>query len=834
MSTPCFMRTVVTIAMVSVCSAVVSAETYRLTVAGERLEFVAQVERGYVVKLTPDVGGIHALAGMSALDAEDAAPIGGLDRRGVWVVANEGRGGRNEEVIRSLRAGGRVGYAAPLFSSNGETVAIIPEIVVRVKPGIEMEVVERLGKAAGCAIRKRMEFTTQEYLLEVLGPDAESVFAAVEQLNEEPQVEWACPNTAMRPKLPTPVLPADRGALPADSAAAGTVRIASAGEEAERTGIFPNDEYFPNQWHLCNTGQSGGTPGADIRAPEAWEITTGDPNIVVAVLDSGVDTAHPDLVRNLTVGYDFVDGDDKPYPLLDHWYNSHGTASAGLAAAEGDNRIGVCGVTWNCAIMPIRIFSVPSDGRERFITQESVATAFRWAAAHGADVLSNSWSWGGATTPVLLSGIVDVTTSGGAGRQGRGCVVLFCAGNEAGSLPYPVRYPEVIAVGATDHRDHQSWYSNVGSELDVVAPGGGGAHVSEREEFLRLSDDLLWTTDLTGPQGMSAYNNHTDILDYTEKMGCTSGACPIAAGVVALILSIEPDLSNVEVRDFLERSAKDLGDPGKDDYYGWGRVDARAALDMVLAKRCDLNGDWSVDDRDLAIVEAALGTNDRSADVAPARRDGVVDGNDLELVTRYLGTVIPLGLIAHWTLDETVGIIAHDRAGEHHDATILGVPLWQPEGGMIGGALQLSGVPNSLITKFSRDPAAGPVTVFAWVKGGGPGQVVVSQRGGSDWLMANPADGALMTNLKPVGGQSKPLTSSALITDGNWHRVGLSWDGSNRILSCDGVEVARDTQAGLASSTENFTFGGGGTMAPSGFWKGLIDDVRIYDRVVKP
>lgn len=818
----------------SVCSGSVQANAYRLTVAGERLEFVAQVERGYVVKLGQDAGGIRALAGMSALDAEDAAPIGGLDRRGVWVVANEGPARRNEEAIRSLRAGGHAAYAAPLFSSNGETVAIIPEIVVRMKPGIEMEEVERLSKAAGCTIIKRMEFTQQEYLLEVLGPDADSVFAAVEQLGQAPEVEWACPNTAMRPKLPTPVLPADRGALPATSPAAGTVRIASAGEEAERTGVFPNDEYFPMQWHLYNTGQSGGTPGADIRAPEAWEITTGDPNIVVAVLDSGVDTSHPDLVRNLTVGYDFVDGDDKPYPLPGHWFNSHGTASAGLAAAEGDNRIGVCGVTWNCAIMPIRIFSVPSDGLEKFTTQESIATAFRWAAAHGADILSNSWYWGSAPTPVFLSGIVDITTSGGIGRQGRGCVVLFCAGNEAGGLPYPVKYPEVVAVGATDHHDHQSWYSNFGSELDVVVPGGGGAHVSEREEFLRLSNDMLWTTDLTGPQGMSVFNNHTGILDYTEKMGCTSGACPIAAGVAALILSIEPNLTSRDVQDFMTRSAKDLGDPGKDDYYGWGRVDARAALDMVLTKRCDLNSDWSVDDRDLAIVEAALGTNDRSADVAPARRDGVVDGNDLELVTRYLGTVIPLGLIAHWTLDETVGIIAHDSAGEHHDATVFGAPLWQPEGGKVGGALQLSGVPNFLITKFSCDPAAGPVTVFAWVKGGGPGQVVISQQGGVNWLMADGATGTLMTGLSKTGRTGSELASEAVITDGDWHRVGFTWDGRIRALYVDGVEVAQDTQDSMAGSTGNVTIGAGSSTAPTTFWKGLIDDVRIYDRAVKP
>jgi hypothetical protein len=319
-------------------------------------------------------------------------------------------------------------------------------------------------------------------------------------------------------------------------------------------------------------------------------------------------------------------------------------------------------------------------------------------------------------------------------------------------------------------------------------------------------------------------------------MAGTSGACPIAAGVAALILSIEPNLTSDEVRHFLERSAKDLGTPGRDDYYGWGRVDARAALDMVLAKRADLNNDWKVDEQDLAILNAAIDNSDLSADIAPAaKRDGIVDANDLELLTQYLGTVIPeMGLIAHWKLDETEGTIVHDSAGEHHDATIMGVPLWQPEGGMIGGALQFSGVPNFATARVVRNPSEGPLSVFAWVKGGGPGQVIISQRGGTDWLMAGTADGALTTNLKPASGQSKPLTSSALITDGNWHRVGLSWDGSNRILYCDGVEVARDTQAGLAGSTGDFTFGTSSTMAPSSFWKGLIDDVRIYDRALKP
>lgn len=811
-------QTIVATAVVSVCSAVVLAKTYRLTVAGERLEFVTQPEKGYVVKLAPDAGGIHALAGLSALDAEDASEIRGLGRCGVWTVENKGPASRNEEMIRTLRTGGRVAYAAPLFSSNGETVAIIPEIVVRVKPGVEMEEVERFSKAAGCTIRKRMEFTEREYLLEVVGPDAEAVFAAAEELGRAAEVEWACPNTAMRLKL--------CGQRPAAvSVPAEQPRIASAGEEAERTGVFPNDEYFPNQWHLYNTGQSGGTAGADIRAPEAWEITTGDPNIVIAVIGGGVDMHHPDLVNNLVPGYDFFEEDSMPEPGdSGGWEDAHETMCAGVIAAQGNNAIGLAGVAYNCKVMPIRVGNATT-----WIAGSKIATSFRWAATHGADVLSNSWSWSANPTPSLYSAIVDVTQPGGLGRGGKGCVVVFAAGNSPGlAMDYPNRYPEVIAVGATDHSDICWHYSTHGPELDLMAPSGcDGSWCGEMASF--------WSTDQMGPGGYSDRNSDTTLLDYGEYWGGTSVSCPIVAGVAALILSIEPNLTSGEVRDFMTRSAKDLGDPGKDDYYGWGRVDVRAALDLVLAKRCDLNGDWNVDDRDLAIVEAAIDTNDLSADIAPpARRDGVVDGSDFELVTRYLGTVIPLGLIAHWKLDETAGIIAHDSAGEHHDTTILGVPFWHPEGGKVGGALQLSGVPNSLITKFSRDPATCPVTVFAWVKGGGPDQVIISQRGGSDWLMASPAGGTLMTNLKLAGGQSQPLTSSAVITDGNWHRVGLSWDGSSRILSVDGVEVARDTQVGLASSTEDFTFGGGGTMAPSSFWQGLIDDVRIYDRAVKP
>ena len=131
-------RTAISLTLLLSYAGFASNHVYSISVAGERLEFVAQPENGYVIKLAEKSGGIHALAGISALDAEDARPVGGVDRRGVYTVENGGPADRNEGTIRSLRTGGQVAYAAPLFSSGGETVAIIPEIVVRVKPGTEI------------------------------------------------------------------------------------------------------------------------------------------------------------------------------------------------------------------------------------------------------------------------------------------------------------------------------------------------------------------------------------------------------------------------------------------------------------------------------------------------------------------------------------------------------------------------------------------------------------------------------------------------------------------------------------------------------------------------
>ena len=191
-------------------------------------------------------------------------------------------------------------------------------------------------------------------------------------------------------------------------------------------------------------------------------------------------------------------------------------------------------------------------------------------------------------------------------------------------------------------------------------------------------------------------------------------------------------------------------------------------------------------------------------------------------------------LIAHWTLDETEGDVAFDSVGIN-DGYVTGNPPWQPDGGQIGGALQLDGVDDFLATDFVLDPSEGPFSVFAWIQGGVAGQVIVSQVDGENWLGTDPTHGWLMTDLEGAGRGSSGLGSEVVVTDGSWHRVGLVWDGENRTLYVDDAVVAEDTQAGgLVGGSGDLNIGCGKDMATGTFFWGLIDDVRIYNRVIAP
>jgi len=262
--------------------------------------------------------------------------------------------------------------------------------------------------------------------------------------------------------------------------------------------------------------------------------------------------------------------------------------------------------------------------------------------------------------------------------------------------------------------------------------------------------------------------------------------------------------------------------------FRWVEVTIRQVEPIV-----DFNGNGTVDIRDLVKLIECWGQSEPTVDIVS---DGVVNEDDLEILMDYWHQdVNDPTLMAHWKLDETEGMIAHDSAVENH-AVVIGAAQWQPQAGQAQGTLALDGIGDFITTPFILDPSEQIFSLFAWVKGGAPGQVILSQAGSVKWLACNES-GHLFTDLKGAGrnaGQS--LCSDAIITDDQWHRIGLVWDRSYRSLYVDDQLAATDTAAqdNLPSVTSGLQIGADATLNPGTFWHGLVDDVRIYDRVVEP
>jgi len=248
----------------------------------------------------------------------------------------------------------------------------------------------------------------------------------------------------------------------------------------------------------------------------------------------------------------------------------------------------------------------------------------------------------------------------------------------------------------------------------------------------------------------------------------------------------------------------------------------------------DFNGDGKVDGEEVLAMAQHWGSDQSLYDIGPTPLgDGIVDVNDLTVLAGYIGQdVNDPTLIAHWALDEAAGMTAADGIAGNN-ATVMGA-AWQPAGGKIGGALAFDGKDDfAMSAKPVLDPAKGAFSALAWIKGGAAGQTILSQANGANWLMADAATGALATELSKTRTGSK-LSSQAVITDGNWHRIAFTWDGMNRRLYVDSVLVAQDAQDNLAASSGSLFIGTNKAMAPGTFWSGLIDDVRVYNRAVQP
>ena len=248
----------------------------------------------------------------------------------------------------------------------------------------------------------------------------------------------------------------------------------------------------------------------------------------------------------------------------------------------------------------------------------------------------------------------------------------------------------------------------------------------------------------------------------------------------------------------------------------------------------DLNADEIVDAADMCIIIDHWGTDYSLCDIGPMPfGDGVVDVQDLIVLSEYLfENVNDLTLIAHWALDEIESMTALDSISGNNDF-IMGAPLWQPAGGKVNGALEFDGIDDCVICGTSPNPAEGPFSIIAWIKGGSSGQVCISLPSAAD-LLAVDAEGKLMTDLNVSNQSATTLQSEVLVTDGQWHRIGLVWDGKRRKLFVDGITVVEDTQDSVGIAGSGLYIGVGKNFISGTYFSGLIDDVRIYNRVVSP
>jgi Subtilisin-like serine proteases len=286
--------------------------------------------------------------------------------------------------------------------------------------------------------------------------------------------------------------------------------------------MVPNDPLYdnPNSWSLIK-----------INAPEGWSIETGSSNIIIAILDTGVEVSHPELASKIVPGWNIYNNNADTTDIY-----GHGTAVAGTAAASSNNSVGVASVAWGCRIMPIRISDNSGYG-----SYSNIASGLTWAADHGARVANISYDVSGSRT----------VSTAAKYFQGKAGVVASAAGNQgiacsSGDDPY------ILTVGATDSSDNLFYWSNMGNNLDLVAPG------------------TVYTTVLGGLYGVG---------------GGTSFASPIVAGAAALVLSVNPNLTPGQVQTLLKEGADDLGVAGWDSNFGSGRINVGHALNLALAAR---------------------------------------------------------------------------------------------------------------------------------------------------------------------------------------------------------------------------------------------------------
>ena len=378
----------------------------------------------------------------------------------------------------------------------------------------------------------------------------------------------------------------------------------------------PSDNLYPQQWYLNHNGGNELVGGSHIAVEQAWDITRGVRSVVVAVADDSFDLNHPDFQGSgkVVAPRDLRENDFLPLPGVKE--NSHGTACAGIAVAE-ENGTGIVGVAPGCAFMPIRTTG--------FLDDESIEQIFNWAVEKGASVISCSWGASAVYFPLSLRQKAAITRAATRGRNGKGCVVLFAAGNANRPVSGAVYeqdwpdnllqgltdwlngfavHPDVMVVAASTSMSRKAAYSNWGTNISVCAPSNNASPGMSFPEkgFIYTRPSIttnlqglgMLTSDIVGAAGYDPGN-------FTSNFGGTSSATPVVAGVAALVLSANPDLTAPQVKRILETTADKIVDPNPDpqlglsegkydenghsQWFGYGKVNAARAVQVAAQQR---------------------------------------------------------------------------------------------------------------------------------------------------------------------------------------------------------------------------------------------------------
>ena len=451
---------------------------------------------------------------------------------------------------------------------------------------------EAMNKRESLTAKPTMDFVPGEFLVK-LAKDTTFLQAPLMALNEQhgvysfqkvfPHAEGTILDNTYLLHVPTG---SDIISIVQDYSSCPDVVYAEPNAIGSPCGI-PNDANFSNQWHLNNVGQVflqynganfSGKPDADIDAPEAWDIETGSPNIVIAIVDSGIDYTHPDLADNVWTNTKEIPGngiDDDHNGYIDDvrgWdfaFNDsnitdghgHGTMCAGVADAIGDNGLYGAGVCWHCKIMPVRVADASWGS-----TAYTCARGIVYAADNGANVISMSFAWDNLST---LKAAIDHAYS-------KGVFLCAAAGNSnSQKIWYPAGYNNVVACAATTQNDTRvtpqdwphGWGSEYGDWVDIAAPG-----------------NIIFTTLPTYPCYFTEHSGFLENFDW----GCgTSFSSPQVAGVAALLLSKAPSLTPAQIKTLL---CKNVDPYYSSEYIGTGRLNAQKALTALVPNPPTITG----------------------------------------------------------------------------------------------------------------------------------------------------------------------------------------------------------------------------------------------------